>query len=272
MKIILSRKGFDSSSGGCPNPIMPDNTLLSLPIPADTMCSPQIPENIVRYSDLQHSGYTYNEILKGLKPGKSFDICHLDPDIRQGVHIKPIDGWKPAFGQTGSPLGVLRNAGVTVGDLFLFFGVFRKAEYFHDSIRFVKGTKSVQIIYGYMEIGTILETSDKIAEYYWHPHADSKQYSQWKNALYLPNEKLSFYPSFPGFGVLSYRADRVLTKLNENAATWEEYSFLMPQNVVGNRKNCSKGRGLYYAGQWQELVLKPNEDANKWALGLITGG
>lgn len=33
MKIILSRKGFDSSNGGQPNPIMPDGTLLSLPIP-----------------------------------------------------------------------------------------------------------------------------------------------------------------------------------------------------------------------------------------------
>ena len=35
MKIILSRKGFDSSNGGCPSPIMPDGTLLSMPIPTD---------------------------------------------------------------------------------------------------------------------------------------------------------------------------------------------------------------------------------------------
>ena len=34
MKIILSRKGFDSGYGGCPNPILPDGTLLSLPIPS----------------------------------------------------------------------------------------------------------------------------------------------------------------------------------------------------------------------------------------------
>jgi len=33
MKIILSRKGFDSSYGGYPSPILPDKTLLSLPIP-----------------------------------------------------------------------------------------------------------------------------------------------------------------------------------------------------------------------------------------------
>ena len=34
MKIILSRKGFDSSNGGIPSPIMPDGTLISMPIPA----------------------------------------------------------------------------------------------------------------------------------------------------------------------------------------------------------------------------------------------
>ncbi len=33
MKIILSRKGFDSSAGGVPSPIFPDGGLLSLPIP-----------------------------------------------------------------------------------------------------------------------------------------------------------------------------------------------------------------------------------------------
>lgn len=33
MKIILSRKGFDSENGGYPSPILPDGSLLSIPIP-----------------------------------------------------------------------------------------------------------------------------------------------------------------------------------------------------------------------------------------------
>ena len=33
MKIIISRKGFDSISGGVPSPIFPDGKILSLPIP-----------------------------------------------------------------------------------------------------------------------------------------------------------------------------------------------------------------------------------------------
>nr|WP_275450862.1 hypothetical protein [Pseudomonas syringae] len=33
MRIILSRKGFDSAAGGCQGPILPDGRLFSLPIP-----------------------------------------------------------------------------------------------------------------------------------------------------------------------------------------------------------------------------------------------
>ena len=137
-----------------------------------------------------------------------------------------------------TPLFNLNN--ITIGDLFLFFGVFRKTERFNDTIRFVKGEKPVQIIYGYVQIGSILDKPDEIAEYKWHPHAIGKHYNVNNNALYLPSDKLSLCPSLRGYGILSYRANRVLTKPNENAAIWEEHSFLMQQNVIGNRKNCSK--------------------------------
>lgn len=33
MKLILSRKGFDSGYGGMPSPILPDGRLVPLPIP-----------------------------------------------------------------------------------------------------------------------------------------------------------------------------------------------------------------------------------------------
>jgi len=70
MKIILSRKGFDSSNGGCPSPIMPDGTLLSLPIPtSDDVC----------FSDIAWNGITYADILHQISPKKTFTNCHLDP-------------------------------------------------------------------------------------------------------------------------------------------------------------------------------------------------
>ena len=38
MKVILSRKGFDSSYGGIPSPILPDGRLVSFPIPSPSDC------------------------------------------------------------------------------------------------------------------------------------------------------------------------------------------------------------------------------------------
>ena len=54
MKVILSRKGFDSSNGGVPSPIMPDGTLLSMPIPT---------EDNAHYGELYWDGASYEEIL-----------------------------------------------------------------------------------------------------------------------------------------------------------------------------------------------------------------
>ena len=52
-KIILSRKGFDSSNGGIPSPIMPDGTLLSMPI---------IDSSDISFSDIAWNDMTYADI------------------------------------------------------------------------------------------------------------------------------------------------------------------------------------------------------------------
>jgi hypothetical protein len=62
----------------------------------------------------------------------------------------------------------------------------------------------------------------------------------------------------------------VLTKEGHTPAIWNELPFLMPDMITGNRKNSAKKEGLYYKGQWQEIVLKENEEAVKWALQIIS--
>lgn len=78
MKVILSRKGFDSQNGGQPSPILPDGTLLSLPIPQE--------DDTVKFTELFYGQKSYYEIIKELNP-RSIQIikkptAHLDPDIR----------------------------------------------------------------------------------------------------------------------------------------------------------------------------------------------
>ena len=65
MKIILSRKGFDSQYGKIKSPILENGTLLSLPIPQenDTKTFDDL-----WYGDKPYKNKTYNEIIKELKP------------------------------------------------------------------------------------------------------------------------------------------------------------------------------------------------------------
>lgn len=58
MKIILSRKGFDSASGGCPSFIIGDK-LISLPIPDE--------HTDLEYNNVNICGYNLGEILKIVK-------------------------------------------------------------------------------------------------------------------------------------------------------------------------------------------------------------
>lgn len=107
MKIILSRKGFDSSNGNMPNPILPDGTMLSLPIPSSE-------DECNTYGSLAFKGQSYFDIIKSLKPRTIITRdthCHLDPDLREDVRSR-VEGWKQAFGQMDSALGILRNQGI----------------------------------------------------------------------------------------------------------------------------------------------------------------
>lgn len=266
MKIILSRKGFDASNGGCASPIMPDGTLLSMPIPSNDKD---------RYSDLCWNGITYSELLSNLRPKKTYAGCHVDPDIRNN-RISIIDDWSPAFGQIGAAQGLLSNAGVSVGDIFLFFGWFRHVEKTDRGYRYVRRNAAdfytcadMNIIYGYMQVGEILTMPEKISEYYWHPHASEERLGKTNNTLYLPAKALSFAPSLKGCGTLDFRNDRVLTMEGKGRATWKEYDFLMPEHIYGNKKNSAKSGGLYYSGIWQELVVYESEELLDWVKKIL---
>ena len=263
MRIILSRKGFDSSNGGKPSPILPNGTMLSMPIPSveDADC----------YDELVYNGQSYSEILHQLNPKGNFHNCHIDPDIRDNNRINPIQEWKPAFGQIGAAQSVLANAGVQKGDLFLFFGWFRQTEEYKGVLRYARKKDrdfyqyaDLQAVYGYLEVGNIIWDKENMKEYFWHPHSAYSGFGPGNNALYIPAERLSFNPELKGYGTFDFREDRVLTMKGKSRATWNPYPFLMPEHVYGNRHN-SREEGLYYAGIWQELIIMDeSEDLTNW--------
>ena len=104
MKIVFSRKGFDSASGGAPSPIIRGRPT-SIPIPAHDRSE-------TTYEDLG-LGNVVERITGGRLTAAS--LCHDDP---------MFEGCRCAFGQTGAAQGHLANNDVSVGDVFLFFGLF----------------------------------------------------------------------------------------------------------------------------------------------------
>lgn len=266
MKVILSRKGFDSTAGGIINPIMPDGTLLSLPIPADDADT---------YEGLEYKGIEYSTLIKDLGyKGKA--NCHLDPDIRENIRKKQIVNWQPAFGQIDMAQRYLENSQVSIGDLFLFFGCFRKIELQNGKYRYVRRNRNnfylghpIQIVFGYLQVGQIIKDPHIIQQYHWHPHSLNERLYNQTNALYIPSMQLSFSKHLSGYGTLKYDKRRILTKEGCTPARWWPKEFLMPECIIGNRKNSGNNDELYYAGQWQELVIKEKDDANHWAEQII---
>ena len=158
MKVILSRKGFDSQYGRIPSPILPDGTLLSLPIPTSAPGR--------RFADLIHGGTSYQHIITELGGNQTMaaGFCHLDPDLRPGG----APGWLPAFGQVDAAQTHLAHRGVGVGDLFLFFGRYRLTEFADGHLRYVRGTPALHVVFGYLQVGRVVQ-GEAVRDYPWHP-------------------------------------------------------------------------------------------------------
>ncbi|MEP2614143.1 MAG: hypothetical protein ABJH31_08575, partial [Marinobacter alexandrii] len=75
MRLILSRKGFDSSAGGCPSPVLPDGSPCVLPIPDG--------QSRIRYDDVRFGERRLGKLARDLSGGRvrSRDGAHLDPDV-----------------------------------------------------------------------------------------------------------------------------------------------------------------------------------------------
>lgn len=167
MRLILSRKGFDSSAGGCPSPIFPDGSLYALPIPD--------PKSKIHYRDIHHGEHDIGALVEDLTRGRiTAEMgAHLDPDM-QTAALPRLPGWQPLLGQTGAAQGHLRKQGVGVGDLFLFFGLFRPVEKFDGHWRFVKDEPARHVLWGWLSIGEVIKVdaleSGALPWARYHPH------------------------------------------------------------------------------------------------------
>lgn len=266
MKVILSRKGFDSQYGGQPSPILQDGTLLSFPIP--------LPGESIKYDELFYNGKSFLEIIKELKPKaqkiQSNTTLHLDPDIRKDIYDKRPVNWKPIFGQCDAAQGALRNKNISINDLFLFFGWFKQTELINGTLQYKKGSPDLHIIFGFLQIGEIYTYDTPFPEYAkLHPHAAESYKNIKSNCIYVAREKLSFNESLDGAGALKYKSNLVLTRDGMSRSKWDLPAFFRDLNITYHNKDSFKKTYFQSRAKGQEFIIEENEELINWVKELI---
>ncbi len=229
MKLILSRKGFDSGSGGCPSPVFPDGSMFSLPIPDSN--------SNIKYSEIEDREINMGQLVFDLTYGKMQrdDPAHLDPDLNPDVLPREA-GWQPSLGQAGGPQTHLDNQKVGIGDLFLFFGLYQSVEEIGGKWRFDRKARREHVLWGWLQIGAVHKVGQlREGELDWaayHPHLQYR--SRKNNTLYTAADKLRINGKqldIPAAGTFPrYSEKLVLTapKPNRNASDWRLPASFFP--------------------------------------------
>jgi hypothetical protein len=284
MKIVFSRKGFDSSSGGGPSLHFIDTgRLLSLPIPE--VDRPWLNAGMT-YDELRFDGAdSYLDRMEKLGyTGFRGATAHLDPDLSPNVlEVRP-SGWRGIFGQCESSAAHLINQKIGSGDLFLFFGWFRDVVLEDKGYRFVKGTDR-HVLWGYLQVGEVEWIGLDSAPVGWkttHPHF---RHADWAgNTAFIGREHLSFAPHLPGFGTFPFREEGILTCPGQRKrSVWRLPGCFHPDS--GTRMSYHDGLSdrtvrsrwsrqgedaiLQTVGRGQEFVVNGGAAVEDWVQGLF---
>lgn len=285
MKIILSRKGFDSSAGGSPSPVLPDGRMLSLPIPD--------PQSTIRYGDIRWQGRDLGALVSGLTDGRiaPHDRAHLDPDLVP-ASLPRQPGWRPLLGQAGAAQGHLDRQGVGAGDLFLFFGLFRKTVQTGGALAWDRASPRRHAIWGWLQVGEALRVSECGTEAYgwaaYHPHFQ-RDPGEPNNTIYVARRRLALPGQFggerSGAGVFDrFSSPLMLTARDSDLPSeWRLPPGLYPRAGKsplsyhanpGRWRQGNDGVRLRSVARGQEFVLDTRAfpEALEWAAALFRSG
>jgi hypothetical protein len=202
---------------------------------------------------------------------------HLDPDLRRNSIER--SAFQHAFGQSGQAQfhlhkrGLRKETAESDADLFLFFGLYRRASNESGVWRYAK-PPAIHVIFGWLQVGSICNLPDDPipANLQNHPHAipssivrdELARFRKASNTIYCARQHLTFKPELPGAGVFGkFNPDdtnhpRQITKANQDQASlWCIPSFFHGLSNMGTKHPNPSG-GLWEPqrkGPGQEFVL-----------------
>jgi hypothetical protein len=286
VKVIFSRKGFDSSAGGKPSPQIGDR-LISLPIPS-AEDEPGDPYSTLRspvggtLGDLMAQLGTKTVRLDRKTPIPTREaLAHFDPQVEQSTTREGV------LGHSRSAVALLERQHVRIDDLFLFFGWFRPAIKQEETYRWERPQKNFHAIWGYLQVGEIIDLAtarpDQTERFHWHPHV--RRFSggdERGDRLYVAAPRLtSELVDLPGSGHLVYAPLTRLTARNERRRSrWRLPRCFDPQTtpisglgpLIGTRERFKRDRDGFLVnsgGRGQEFVATANEPVLQWLRELL---
>lgn len=258
-KVILSRKGFDSSAGGKPSFIYGDR-LITLPIPGVG--------SGISYKDIFFDHNTkLDKVMEDVGIKQYYSECHLDPDIKFDSITNRHNKWKPAFGQADIPEKVLKKNNIGAGDIFLFYGWFKKLDKKDGKYKYIHNAPNLHVIFGFLEVDDILDLGDSnvtIPQYLEsHPHVVNKNNYLNSNRIYIGGNA----------GIFHYDDSLVLTRKKEKRSRWELPSYFEKEKFLGKTNKAILQNGnvrIEFVGRNnQEVLITDSSDVVEWAEKII---
>ena len=239
MKVIFSRKEFDSSTGGAPSPIV-DGRLLSLPIPtADRF-------------ETTHGDLGIGEAVEDATKGRH--VGDRSPTIANPM----FENGRCALGQTGESQTHLADNHVGVGDAFLFFGLFAQPDTRDKHHRF----------FGYLLVDEVMtpgrsptEDDQPAGFSLRHPHT----IGHWSsiNTIYV------------GAGEVAQTAEKSLRLSRQGGpvSRWRVPSWLFETGLTYHERETrwEPPNTLNTASRGQEFIcdISDRTDARQWLDGIV---
>lgn len=280
MKVILSKKGLDSSNSNKPILIQEGKLMPFIPIPSV--------EDKLKYSNINE----YKDLTAYFRDGKnklkySIDInnisqevvlgCHLDPQLKDYFSCGENKKFRATFGPNTNWVGYLD---VKVDDIILFFG------YYQEGNNIAKHT-----IFGYMQVDKIvkinkddimigeerIEKSDiEKSEYSYlknNPHFDKEN-----ETIYIAKQEFTLGKNIKGYGFFKYNPCLELTGSDKSLCHWQ-IGELSGLSIKGrddkkNLKIDDDGFIMVPKTFWQEFVIleettEKDKKSINWAKKLI---
>lgn len=267
MKVIFSRKGFDSEAGGSPSPII-GRLPVSLPTPL-----PNKKDSGAKYSDITVGTINLGQLVQDLTGGKvrADDRCYPNPILDKGG----------VLGLSEESQRRLAAHKIGKGDLFLFYGLFRAAELYRGSYRYVKDSAPHYRIFGWLEVGDARRLRSRRKKSRFDRSEDDGG-----TMIYSPTEELALAPdeSLPGSG--KFRSDHPSGILSVGEGNipglWGMPDWLTPRyapirdRVPSEVASSEKGKPAEAGdGKPHEFVGYPNpersEEMKDWLAELFNG-